>query len=59
MTTLLTLDQTAKQLGISRRKVNQMISRRQLAIVDLGYRTKRVRPVDVEKCLEKLTLKTR
>jgi excisionase family DNA binding protein len=56
---LLTLNEVAVELGVSRRKVNKIIERGHLAVVRLGHRTVRVRPADLAKALEKLTERAR
>ena len=58
MTDLLTIDQAASSLGVSDRTIRRYIARRKLAVIRLGYRTARIRPVDLEKLKDKLTEKS-
>jgi excisionase family DNA binding protein len=52
---LLTFEDVARLLGVSRRTVNRLVARRQLRMVTLGHCTKRFRPTDVERMKSKLS----
>ncbi len=55
MSELLTFADVERQLGVSRRTVNRLISRRVLKCVTMGHRTKRFAPADVERAIAKMT----
>lgn len=54
MSELLTYEDVGRLLGVSRRTVNRLVSRKLLKRVDIGYSTKRFTPADVERALVKM-----
>ena len=48
---LLTYADVAARMQVSERTVKRFVSRKKLRVVDGGHRTKRFRPVDVERFL--------
>ncbi|XHR27527.1 MAG: helix-turn-helix domain-containing protein [Chthoniobacteraceae bacterium] len=52
---LLTAPEVATLLNVSVCTVRRLVARKKLMCVDLGYRTKRFRPVDVERLKTKLS----
>lgn len=52
MSDLLTPEQVAERLQISKRKVLDMMSNDELPYIDLGYRTKRVKAEDLNAFIE-------
>ena len=52
---LLTYLEVAARLGCSESTVKRYAQSRRLKVIDLGHRTKRVRPVDVDRFVEKMS----
>ena len=55
MSELLTYSDVGKLLGVSRRTVNRLVSRKVLKCIVIGPATKRFAPADVERAIAKMT----
>lgn len=55
METLMTYEQAADVLQLKVSGLRKVIARRDLKVVDLGYRSKRIKPSDLEKYIERKT----
>lgn len=51
---LLTYADVAARLRVSPRQAKRIMDRKRVPVVDCGYRTKRFRPVDVERLIRDL-----
>lgn len=54
--TMLTLDQVADQFGVSRRTVERWVARKKIAVVRMSRKCVRVRPVEVDRVIERKTI---
>jgi excisionase family DNA binding protein len=54
MSELLTYPDVQRLLNVSRRTVKRLITRKVLKCIDLGHRTKRFAPADVERAIAKM-----
>ena len=54
MSELLTFADVEKRLGVRRRTVNRLISRKVLKRIVIGHRTIRFAPADVERAIERM-----
>jgi hypothetical protein len=53
---LLTYDDLVKRWGVCQRQAQRICTRLRLKPLDLGHRTKRFRPADVERAEERMVL---
>lgn len=54
MSTLLTYSDVVRLLGVSRRTVNRLVSRKVLKSIVIGPATVRFSPADVERAIERM-----
>lgn len=55
---VLTTDAACALMGIGKAKLRQLVDSGDLAVVDLGYRTRRFRRVDLDAFLDRRTVRT-